>query len=117
MPTGPLRFGRLGEGDFHARLAQTPGVAAVLFSAPHCGACRAWKRLLPESLAGVAESLFEVDVGEATGVARHFDIFHLPAIHLYRDGRFHAELQCAAQPATIRETALRLLDAPAQEEP
>ncbi|MEW6415473.1 MAG: thioredoxin family protein [Pseudomonadota bacterium] len=117
MPTGPLRFERLGEGDFHARLARTPGVAAVLFSALHCGACRAWQRLLPEALAGIAESLFEVDVGEATGIARHFDIFHLPAIHLYRDGRFHAELQCPAQPATIRETALRLLDAPAQEEP
>lgn len=117
MRTGPLRFERLGEGDFHARLAQTPGTAALLFSAPHCGACRAWKRLLPEALDGVAQSLFEVDVSEATGVARHFDIFHLPTVYLYRDGHFHAELQCEAQPAAIRETVRRLLDAPAQEEP
>lgn len=89
----------------------------VLFSAPHCGSCRAWKRLLPEALAGVADALFEVDVAEATGVARSYGIFHLPTVYLYRDGRFHAELQCEARPDAIREAARRLLAAPAQDEP
>ena len=89
----------------------------VLFSAPHCSACRAWKRLLPEALADVADALYEVDVSEATGVARGFDIFHLPTIYLYRNGRFHAELQCEARPDAIRLNVLSLLDAPAREEP
>ena len=89
----------------------------VLFSAPHCGGCRAWRRLLPDTLEGVADALFEVDVSEATGVARSFDIFHLPTIHLYRDGRFHAELQCEARRAAILQSTLSLLAAPAQEEP
>lgn len=89
----------------------------VLFSAPHCGSCRAWKRLLPAALAGLADSLFEVDVGEATGVARYFGIFHLPTIYLYRDGHFHAELQCEAQRDVIREVVPRLLEAAAQDEP
>ena len=110
-------FARLGEGEYHARLAATPGVAVVLFSAPHCGACRAWKRLLPDAMAGVADMLFEVDVGEATGVARYFGIFHLPTVYLYRDGRFHAELQCEARPEAVRQAARRLLDAAPQEEP
>ncbi|MBU1222942.1 MAG: thioredoxin family protein [Gammaproteobacteria bacterium] len=110
-------FSRLAEGGFHARLAATAGVAVVLFSAPHCGSCRAWKRLLPEALAGVADTLFEVDVSEATGVARYFGIFHLPTVYLYRDGRFHAELQCEARQVAIRETARQLLAAPAQDEP
>lgn len=117
MHTGTANFERLHEGDFHARIARQPGVAAVLFSAPQCGTCRAWKRLLPEALAGLAENLFEVDVAEATGVARYFGIFHLPTIYLYRDGHFHAALQCEARPATMRETAQRLLDTAAQEEP
>jgi len=73
--------------------------------------------LLPEALAGVADAFYEVDVSEATGVARGFDIFHLPTIYLYRDGRFHAELQCEARPEAIRCTALSLLGAPAMEEP
>lgn len=117
MSTLILHFEHVREGDFHARLARQPGVAVVLFSTPHCGSCRAWKRLLPEALAGLAENLFEVDVSEATGVARYFGIFHLPTIYLYRDGHFHAELQCEARPEAIRETALQLLAKPAEEEP
>jgi thioredoxin-like negative regulator of GroEL len=110
-------FSRLAEGDFHARLAAASGVTVVLFSAPHCGACRAWKRLLPDALADLASAFHEVDVSEATGVARYFGIFHLPAVFLYRDGRFHAELQCEARQAAIRQAVQSLLDAPAQEEP
>jgi thioredoxin 1 len=116
-PAALPAFSRLAEGAFHARLAATAGVAAVLFSAPHCGSCRAWKRLLPDALSGLAGSLFEVDVGEATGVARYFGIFHLPTVYLYRDGRFHAELQCEARQEVIHETARQLLAAPAQDEP
>ena len=110
-------FLRLAEGEFHGRLAAAPGIAVVLFSTPHCGACRAWKRLLPDALADLADSLFELDVSEATGVARYFGIFHLPTVYLYRDGRFHAELQCEARHEVIHETARQLLAAPAQDEP
>ena len=110
-------FSRLAEGAFHACLAATAGVAVVLFSAPHCGSCRTWKRLLPDALSGLADSLYEVDVGEATGVARYYGIFHLPTVFLYRDGRFHAELQCEARQDAIRHRAQDLLGAPPQDEP
>jgi thioredoxin-like negative regulator of GroEL len=110
-------FSRLTEGDFHRNMATVSGVAVVQFSAPHCGACRAWKRLLPEALTGLVHAFFEVDVSEATGVARYFGIFHLPTVYLYRDGRFHAELQCEARPEAIRQTAQSLLAAPPQDEP
>ena len=112
-----VRFERLAEGAFHVRLAATSGVAVVLFSAPGCGACRAWKHLLPSALVDQAHAFYEVDVSEATGVARYFDIFHLPTIYLYRDGQFHAELQCEARPDSIRLAAHRLLSVPAQDEP
>jgi thioredoxin-like negative regulator of GroEL len=110
-------FTRVPEGEFHARVAESSGMAVVLFSAPHCNACRAWKRLLPDALSGLADMFYEVDVSEATGVARYFDIFHLPTVYLYRDGHFHAELQCEARREAIRETVRRLLAAPAQDEP
>ena len=58
-----------------------------------------------------------MDVSEATGVARYFDIFHLPTVYLYRDGQFHAELQCEARPDIIRQTTHQLLNTPAQDEP
>lgn len=110
-------FSRLAEGNFHRSLAASAGTAVVLFSAPHCSACRAWKQLLPRTLGGVATAFYEVDVSEATGVARYFDIFHLPTIYLYRNGRFHAELQCEARPERVRQAARHLLDAPPQDEP
>lgn len=110
-------FIALGEGEFHAHLGRVAGLAVVLFSAPHCGACRAWKQLLPQALGDSGARFFEVDVAQATGIARYYDIFHLPTVHLYRDGTFHAELQCEARAATIRETAARLLAQAPQEEP
>jgi thioredoxin-like negative regulator of GroEL len=113
----PATFSHLTEGAFFARLAATAGVAVVVFSAPHCGACRAWKRLLPQALADMVDTFYEVDVSQATGVARYFSIFHLPTVYLYRDGQFHAELQCEARHDAIQQTALQLLNAPAQDEP
>jgi thioredoxin-like negative regulator of GroEL len=116
-PITPAGFSRLGEGDFHRRLAASSELSVVLFSAPQCGACRAWKQVLLRALADLTGAFYEVDVSEATGVARYFDIFHLPTIYLYRDGRFHAELQCEARRETIRQTVHQLLAAPAQDEP
>jgi thioredoxin 1 len=110
-------FSRLAEGEFHARLAASSGIAVVLFSAPRCGGCRVWKRLLPDALSGLADALFEVDVSEAAGVARSYDIFHLPTVYLYRDGLFHAELQCESRQETIRQAVQSLLAAPPQDEP
>lgn len=116
-PSPLVAFSRLAEGEFHARLAATAGVAVVLFSAPTCGACRGWKNLLPTALAGMASALYEVDVSEATGIARYFGIFHLPTLYLYRDGQFHAELQCEARQDAIQHAVKRLLAVPAQDEP
>jgi thioredoxin 1 len=110
-------FTPLGEGEFHARLSRVGEMAVVLFSTPHCGACRAWKTLLPKALGETGAQFFEVDVAQATGIARYYDIFHLPTIYLYRDGRFHAELQAEARIDSIRAATQVLLAAPAQEEP
>lgn len=104
-------FEPLSEGDHHARLASTNGMAAVRFTRPNCGTCRAWKRLLPRALCGIVRHFFEV------GVARCFGIFHLPTIYLYIDGRFHAELQAEARVEGIRAQATHLLNSPPQEEP
>lgn len=110
-------FERISEGAFHHRMQTTMGLAVVLFTAPHCSACRAWKHLLLAALADMNVRFYDVDVGEATGVARYFDIFHLPTIYLYRDGRFHAQLQCEPRPEVVRAAALALWEAAAEDEP
>ena len=107
----------LTEGDYHARIARTLGNAVVLFTHVHCASCLAWKRLLPEALSTSVQHFFEVDVARDTGAARYFGIFHLPTIYLYRNGHFHAELQCAARVEAIQRTVDNLFALPAQEEP
>lgn len=107
----------LTEFDYHHVLAATPGVSLVLFTSPDCGTCRVAERLLPHAAAGVAGTCFKVDVQEATALARAFDLFHLPALFLYKDGHFHAVLAAELTPERLRQAVLAALAAPAQEEP
>lgn len=107
----------LTEGNYHARIARTSGKSVVLFTHAFCGSCRVWKHLLPEALSESVQHFFEVDVALETGAARYFGIVHLPTIYLYRNGQFHAELQCVAQIDAVQSTVARLFDLPAQEEP
>lgn len=106
----------LDEFDFHPRLAAAPGTALVLFSSPDCGTCRQVERRLPESVTPEV-ALFHVDVQTSPALARSFDLFHLPALFLYRDGVYHARLDCQVTPASLAVAIARALAAPAEEEP
>jgi len=111
-------FTLLDEFDFHQRLAQTPGVALVMFTGQGCSSCRAWKRLLADyRTSHPALTLFEVDAGHAQALAREFNVFHLPALFLYRDGHYHGPLQCEARPDIVHTAMAAALSAPAQEAP
>ena len=50
-------------------------------------------------------------------LARAFDIFHLPTILLYRDGQFHAVMNCEVTVATLPAAIQAALAKPAEEEP
>ncbi|MEO1767456.1 thioredoxin family protein [Thiobacter aerophilum] len=106
----------LTEFDYHQRLAATPGPALVLFSSPDCGACRVAERLLSHALAGRV-TCYKVDVQQATALARAFDLFHLPALFLYRDGHFHAALRSELTAEALRAALDAALASPPQEEP
>ena len=106
----------LDESSYHRRLAQTPGIALVLFSSSACGTCRVVERRLPEA-APSGTHLFKVDVQRATALAREFEIFHLPALFLYAQGHFHARLNCEVSASTLGAALDRALALPAEEEP
>lgn len=110
-------FSELDEFDFHRRIEGTAGIAVVLFSGPDCGACRRLEKHLPEWLAGLVQQLYKVDVQKSTALARAFDVFHLPALFVFVDGRYHAPLSAEAAPAPLREALARVLGEPAHEEP
>jgi thioredoxin 1 len=108
----------LDEFGFHHRLAATRGVALVMFTSTGCSSCRSWKRLLGAYHSQHPElALFEVDAGHAQALAREFNVFHLPALFLYRNGHFHGALHCEAQLDKLHAAIGDALVAPAQEAP
>jgi thioredoxin-like negative regulator of GroEL len=112
----PTGYQPLDEHQYHPRLAALPGVGLVLFSTPTCGTCRRVEVLLPRA-APPDTALFHVDVQQSPGLARAFDIFHLPELFLYRAGHFHARLVCEMTPVALGQAIEAALSAPAQEEP
>lgn len=112
------KFVPLGDNAFHSRIARTRGLAVVMFTAPGCGACRRALAQLPLLAAETGiEHLFLVDVEVSTGVAREFEIFHLPALMLFRDGLYHAKIDTELTSARFRDAIRKALAAPAEEAP
>jgi hypothetical protein len=58
-----------------------------------------------------------VDVQQSPALARALEVFHLPALFLYRDGHYHARLECEITPERLRTTIAAALTAPPEEEP
>lgn len=106
----------LDEFNLQQRLAQSPGLSLVLFASPTCGTCRRVEQMLP-SAAPPGVRLYRVDVQQAQALARAYDVFHLPALFLFRDGHYHARLDCEVTPVALKAAIERALAAPAQEEP
>ena len=105
----------LDEFDYHPRLSSQAGPALVLFSSPGCGTCRVVEGRLRTMALDLP--LFKVDVQCSQALARAFDIFHLPTLLLYRDGAYHARLNCEITPASLQQASDQSLAAPAEEEP
>lgn len=114
---GSLIFEPLGDSGFHRRLATAAGVSLVMFGRRSCGNCRVAESRLPSWLPGVVDHLFKIDVDISAGLTREFEVFHLPALFLFKDGQFHAALHSPLT-ATALATAIHvLIAAPAQEAP
>ena len=114
----PETLEALSQFDFHARIAETRGVALVTFTAPGCGGCRHLRTVMRQ----VRElrpgwSIFEIDAQRDQALTHEFEVFHLPSVILFFDGRFHCALEAEARPASIVETVRIALRQPALEAP
>lgn len=108
----------LDQFDYHHTLAATPGPALVVFTAPACGACRHLRQVLAGHAPVFADlRLFEVDAGRDLGLTREFEVFHLPALFLYRDGQFHGPVAAEPTPGRLRAAIDAALARPPQEAP
>jgi thioredoxin 1 len=107
----------LDESSYHRRLAQTPGIALVLFSSPAVRYLPGRGAASAGSRAGGCEPCSRWMCREATGLAREFEIFHLPELFLYSHGQFHARLNCEVGATALGAALDKALAMPAEEEP
>lgn len=117
---GPIRA--VEEPDFYRVLEMLPGIVVVFFTSVGCASCRAWRRLLEAYLNGPDKgrhdiTVLAVDAQSNMGLVREYEVFHLPALFLFRDGEFHCELNCEARAASLDAAISAALAAPAQEAP
>ncbi len=112
----------LNEFDFHPTISETPGIALVFFSGPHCASCHHLRDLLNQEADHFKQhfthfSAFEIKADKATALANEFNVFHLPTMFLYQNGKFHCELQAEAHPVKIIKAIELALSNPPEEEP
>jgi thioredoxin 1 len=113
-----MASGTLDQFNFHHTLAETEGVSLVYFTAPACGSCRQLKWVFdhhPDEFALL--NLFEVDAQREMALTYEFGVFHLPALFLFNEGEFHAEIQAEPLPHAIIAAVEAALAQPAMEAP
>ena len=109
---------RLDELEFHHVVESLAGHTVVVFTGAGCGACRALKRALAQLLGQHADvRVFEVDAQQNMALTRELQVFHLPAMFLFVEGRFHCELHSQAHPSHLRAALVQALASPPQEPP
>lgn len=96
----------LSDVDFHPTLTRLPGTSLVLIGTAACGACRVFRRLARTLPDGLVDRVVDVDAERALGLVDELDVFHLPALFLWRDGEDWCAVQCEARHEALRD-ALR----------
>lgn len=97
-----MQIHRLDPADYYPLLDDRQAPSLVFFTAPACGACRRLEAVLAEMSPLPGLEVFAVSAERAAGLLEELEIFHLPAIFLYRDGDLHAEIHAVLRPADLR---------------
>ena len=108
----------LEQFEFHQTLESTSGNAIVFFSSEECMSCRYWDKVLEQFAEQRPDiSIFKVDAGLDQALTEEFDVFHLPSLFLYHNGKFHSSLQSEANVNALENAIKQSLASPAEETP
>jgi len=109
---------RLDEFNYHHLISETTGTSLVFYTGPNCGSCHHLRNVLTEYLRQYNNlTVFEVDAVTSSALINEFNIFHLPSMFLYKDGRYHCEFHAEALPDRIHTAIEQALLLPAEDEP
>ncbi|MDA8115587.1 MAG: thioredoxin family protein [Acidithiobacillus sp.] len=108
----------VSELGFWQRMATTQGLIILFFSSAGCHSCRIWRQLLTDYEATRDDlQAWEVDAGVDMGITQEFDVYHLPALFLFRDGRYQRPIQVEARAHALDRWLTEMADQPPEEMP
>ncbi|MCA9657194.1 MAG: hypothetical protein KC486_02525 [Myxococcales bacterium] len=99
------------------RALERGGDVLLLITSPFCGACKATRRAIAGLPAGVVDRILDADAGASPGLVADLEVFHLPALFLFRDGAFHRPIEAPPQIAALVAAIENAKAAPASEPP
>ncbi|MGQ7957583.1 thioredoxin [Pseudomonas sp. SP16.1] len=102
--------------DADRRLLDLPGTSLLVFTGTGCASCRWARRALPRMSLPLTH-LCWVDAGHNAGLVTRYEVFHLPALFLIRDGQFFGALQSRLTPSDLVAAMGEALRRPAEELP
>lgn len=78
----------LDDGTADRFLLDAAGISLLAFHSRTCGACKTAREQLPE-LELPVQRLCWIDAGENGGLVERYEVFHLPALYVVRDGAYY----------------------------
>ncbi|SAI71524.1 thioredoxin [Bordetella ansorpii] len=104
----------LDDGTADRFLLDARGISLLVFHSRTCGTCRVAREQLPAFDLPV-ERLCWIDAGDNGGLVERYEVFHLPAMFVVRDGTFHGAIAAQlAQWDIEQQLALALDNYPAE---
>ena len=102
--------------DADRHLLDLPGTSLLIFTSTGCASCRWARRELPK-LPLPIQRLAWVDAANSGGLVTRYEVFHLPALFVVRDGQFYGALQSRLHTTELIQALDTALSRPAEELP
>lgn len=106
----------LTDFDADQRLLAMNGVSLVIFTSVGCASCRFAREQLPR-LDLKVDQLCWIDAGNNGGVVERYQVFHLPALFVVRDGEFFGALKSRLTRTELNASVGQALNRIAEELP
>ncbi|WP_439888656.1 thioredoxin [Pseudomonas sp. MBLB4123] len=107
---------QLTDLDAERRLLDLPGISLLIFTSIACASCRWVRRELPLLPLPVAR-LAWIDAADNAGLVARYEVFHLPALFVVRDGQFFGALHSPLRANDLLDALGAALSRPAEELP
>ena len=106
----------LTDFDADQRLLAMNGVSLVIFTSVGCASCRYAREVLP-GLDLAIDQLCWIDAGANGGLVERYQVFHLPALFVVRDGEFFGALNSRLTDNELNRAVRKALSRTAEELP